>query len=377
MTRLRTFFLLSTLLALAAALPACGGGGSSNEDPQKVVDRATLQGVESGELDLSLGIDVKGQEGGHFDISLSGPFQNAAAGESAELDLTAEVKGSGSGENIDFTGGLTLLPGKAFVNYEGAAYEVDPTTYSFIKTLIKQAENEQESEAEGADVTACQEAAANLDIGSFVNNLSNDGSADVGGTSTTKVSGDLDVAGAIDAVVELIEDPACSSLSNGALPSPSDIEKAKSEVQEAVKAAQVDLYVGDDNIVRRASGQLSIEASEGGEGPQTVDIEFELSLTGVNEDQSISAPGKAKPLTDLFIKLGVNPLELAGLLSGEGGGLGNPEEIGGLLEGLGGGSGGGGSSESSGGGGGSRQAYIECIGEASTPVDLQRCAKLR
>lgn len=335
MTRLRFLFVLATVLALASALAACGGSSSdkSGEDPQKVIEGATLKGVESGDLDLALGVTAKGSEGGHIDVALSGPFQQGAKGKLPQLEMKASAKGSIGGESVDFAGGLTLLPNSGYVEYEGTEYEVDPTTFSFVESAIKEAQKQGGGKSESAGESGCQEAAANLEVGDFVESLKNEGSADVGGTTTTKVSGDLDVAGAIDSVVELIESPACKATvaTAGPLPSKAEIEKAKSEISESLHSAHVDVYVGDDDIVREIAAQLTIEPKTAGSGPQSVEIEIDLKLTGVNEEQEISAPGNAKPLSDLFIKLGINPIELLGALQGEGG----SEGFGNLLEGLG------------------------------------------
>jgi hypothetical protein len=361
LSRVRVLFAFLALIALTATLAACGSGGGS-DDPQAVIDEATLQGVESGDLDLSVGIDVKGKQGGHVDVSLSGPF-NGGNSQTPEVDLVAKASGSVGGEDVDFDAGFTLLGNKAYVAYEGTDYEVDPTTFNFVKSMIKQqgAGEDQSGESE-----ACQEAAADLKIGDFVGDHSDEGSADVGGTNTTKVSGALDVAGVIDAAGELIENPACSEAldSAGTLPSTSELDQAEETVEESLQSADVDLYVGDDHIVRRAVAQLAIEPSgEAGGEAEEVDVDVDMTLTGVNEDQTISAPAKAKPLSDLFLKLGINPLELLGALEGEGAG-----GLGGLLESLGS------SAGSSGDGGGGQQSYYDCLGEAKTPVDIQNCA---
>lgn len=379
MTRLRFTSVLMTivaLVALATTFAACGDGdseGGSAGDPQTVIDSATLEGVESGVLDLSLAVNAEGREGGDIDVSLSGPFQAAMSGaDKPQFDLTASVDGSFNDEEVKFDGGLVLLPNSAYVNYEGTDYEVDPTTLGFVEATLEQAQR-QGGGGEPADVTACQEAASKLEVGNFVDGLSDDGGADVGGTRTTKVSGDLDVSGAIDALVDLAEDPACSAQigAAGELPSESEVEEAKSQLGEAVKTAHVDVYVGNDDIVRQVSAQVAIDPPKGsGEGPQSAEIEFELKLTEVNEEQEISAPDGAKPLNDLFLKLGVNPIELLELVQSEDGAGG----IGGLLEGLGEAAGGSGSGSSD---GGDQQAYLKCLGEARTPVDLQNCAKLR
>lgn len=338
MSRLRFLYVLAAvaaLVAVSAALAACGGsGGKSGESPQAVLDEATLQGIESGDIDLSLGVKAQGAEGGNLDVSLSGPFQGEGAGSLPQLDLTAEAKGSIGGNDVDFEGGVVLLPNSAYVNYEGVEYEVDPTTFSFVESALKQAQREGGAETGADGVAACQEEFGGLKVADFLEGGANEGSADIGGTATTKVSGDLDVSGAIDAVLEVVESQACRAqlAAAGPLPSEAEIEKAKDEVNSSVKAAHVSIYVGDDDIVRRIEAQLKIEPrSSGDSGPKSVEIDLDLELTGVNEEQTISAPANAKPLSKLFLKLNVNPIELLGLLQGEGGG----EGLGELLEGLG------------------------------------------
>jgi len=366
LSRIRTLVLLATMAALAVLVAACGGGSDSgsSEDPQQVIDKATLKGVESGNLDLALKVNAEGQEGGNFDASLSGPFQAGAKGELPETDLEVSAHGEAEGEQIDFEGGVTLLSDRAYISYEGDEYEVDPTTFGFVKSGFEQAQ--QESGGGGTGGKACQEAAAELEIGDFIDNLSNEGGVDVDGTSTTEISGDLNVPGAIDQIIKLTETPACSSQLEMAGPLPlGDLAKAKGELGKAVKNAHVAIFVGeDDNIVRKVEAQATIQPEDEGK----VEIDFSLTLGEVNEDQSISAPSNAKPLEQLFDKLGVNPLELL-----QGGGLE------GLLEGATGGessSGGEGSAEIEIPDVGESEAYLECLQEVKSASDLQKCANL-
>ena len=336
-SRLRFLYAPATASALVAAgllLAACGGGSDkSDESPQAVLDEATLQGIESGKIDLTLGLDARGPEGGNLDVSLSGPFQGEGKGSLPQLDMTAKAKGSINGESIDFDGGIVLLPNSAYVNYEGIEYEVDPTTFSFVESALEQAQSEAGAETGSDGAAACQEEFGKLKVADFVEGDTNEGSAEVDGTETAKISGDLDVSGALDAVLEVAESPGCRPqvALAGPLPSQAEVEEAQDEVSSSVKAAKIDVYVGDDDIVRQISAQMKIEPQNGGSGPKSVEIDFDLKLTGVNEEQKISAPENAKPLSRLFLKLGINPIELLGLLQGEGGG----EGLGGLLEGLG------------------------------------------
>lgn len=373
MNRVRILTVFVALIALSAALAACGGGGS--DDPQTVVEEATLKGIESGKINLAVDANVEGEKGGKVDVALSGPFQSESEAEYPELDLAFSSKGSLGGKDLNREGGITLLGSKAYVAYEGTEYEVDSTTFNFVKSMLKQQSGEK---GKSSEIAACQEAVGDLELSDFVENLKSSGSAEVGGTSTTKVSGNLDATSAIEAFSSLIEDPKCSEQLSaaGPLPSAAELDKAKSTVQDSLKSAHVDLYVGDDHIVRRIVAQATIEPPKSSKsGAKKVELDLDLTLTGVNEEQTIAAPSNSKPLSDLFLKLGINPIELLGAFQN-----GGSEGIGSLLEGLseagGNEAGSGGSSGGGGNSGGGQQSYYECLGEAQTPVDIQNCTGL-
>jgi hypothetical protein len=366
LSRFRILALFATMALMATVFAACGGGdddggGGSSDDPQQLVENASLKGVESGEIDISVQVKSEGEEGGEVDLKVSGPFEGVTGEELPQLEMSAEATGSAQGEELDFEGGITLLTDRGFIEYEGTTYEVDPTTFGFVKSAFEQAQQKGGKE----DITACQEAAEGIKFSQFADDLKNEGETDVEGTSTTKLSGDLSVSGGIDALIDLTEDPACSAQLEAAGPLPlGELEEAKGELSKAIEKAHVELYVGDDDIVRKMVAELAI-APEGA-ADEKVELNMEVTLSEVNEEQSFSSPSDAKPLEDLFQQLGVNPLEL--LEGGASGGLG------GLLEGLGGSSFGG----SSGGGSGSGQApdsdaYVECLQQSQSPADLQKC----
>jgi hypothetical protein len=309
LSRIRIFALFAAFAALAVTFAACGGGSSdkSNENPQSVIEQASLKGVKSGDLEMSLNVNSEGENSGHVEVELSGPFEAGARGELPQLEMQAKVNGSVQGKDINFEGGLTMLTDRAFVEYENTAYEVDPTSFSYLKSAFEQAQQQGGSEA--TDVTACQKAAEEIKFSQFAENLKNEGSADVAGTSTTKVSGDLDVSGGVDALVKLTEDPACAAQLEAVGPLPlNELEKAKSELSKSIKQSHVELYVGDDNIVRKFAVELTVEPPKAKN--EKVELQMEVSLGGVNEEQSFSTPANAKPLEALFKKLKINPFEL-------------------------------------------------------------------
>lgn len=380
--RIRIPALLAVTALAAVLLAGCGGGSSS---PQAVVEEATLKGVESGKLEASIHVRSEGKKGGDVRVELGGPFQGGGKGSLPQLAMSAEAHGTANGKKVDFEGGLTMLSDRAFVAFGGNTYEVDPTTFGFVKSGFERAQQE-EGKKKG-DVTACQEAASGLQLSELVENPESESGVDVAGTSTTKVSGELSAKGAADAVIKLAEDPGCKAQIELAGPLPlAELEKARGELARTVKKAHVEVYVGSDHIIRKLVAEVTIEPPQA--RSERVELDFEATLSEVNEEQKIEAPSGAKPLEDLFRELGVNPLELL-----EGGGSGG---IAGLIEGLTGGpssssaSGGGSSSGGSGGsssgggesatggglGGGNQQEYVECLQEAETPTDLQKCASL-
>lgn len=371
MSRIRIFALFAILAALATTFAACGGGdddsgggSGSSDDPQQVVESASLKGVKSGELDMSLHVNAEGEEGGEVDVTLSGPFEEGAKGELPQADFTLAVDGSAEGEDLKFDGGLTLLTDRAFVDYDGTPYEVDPTTFGFLKSAFEQAQQQGGEE----DITACQKAAEGIEFSQFADNLESEGGADVEGTSTTKVSGDLNVSGGIDALIKLTENPACASQLEQAGPLPlSELEEAKGELSKAIEKAHIDLYVGEDDIVRKMAMELAIVPPDAAD--EKVEMEMEITLSGVNEEQSFDEPEGAKPLEALFKQLGVDPLELLQAASGEGG-------LEGLLEGITG-TAEGGSSSGGGSAGANAADYVQCLQEAETSAQLQKCASLR
>jgi hypothetical protein len=374
LSRKRTAVLLAIFATLAAVLSACGGGGggSSDEDPQKVIEQATFEGIKSGTVDMTMKIKTTGDEAGEVNLALSGPFQTTGKESLPELEMAIKASGEAAGESVDFEGGLTVLNDRAFIAYKGKNYEVDPTTFGFIKSGFEEAQQEGAKESTGGEVTACQKAATNLDLGEFVDNLENEGGEEVEGVDTTKLSGDLDPKTAVDAIVKLAESPACSSELEDAGPLGLDQLKEQSgELTDAIKKAHLEAYVGnDDHIIRKVAASMEIEA----EG-EKADVDLDFTLGGVNEKQSIKAPAGAEPIEKLFGELGVNPLELLGQLQGGEGG-----DLGGLLEGMDSGE----SSESTDElleemelpSTAESEEFEKCLETSKSASDIQKCASL-
>lgn len=385
-SRLQIALALCAVAALGVGLAACGGGGNNEESPQAVIENATLEGIESANLDLSLKVKSSGKEGSNLDVSVNGPFESQEGSNLPQMDIEAKAKGNYKGEDVNFDGGLVLLPNSAFVKYEGVQYEVDPTTFGFVESLLDRSQKGAGGESQG--ITGCRQAVGGLDFTKLGEHLKNEGTVEVGGTDTTKLSGDLDPTGASDLLSELSEDPACRTVlgAAGKIPSVGSLKQSGDQLSKSLKSAHVEFYVGeDDHIVRRIVTHLLVEPK--GSQKETSEVDLDVTLEGVNEEQEIVAPSAAKPLSDLFLKLGINPLELAGSLQrGEGiqsllkqlgkSGGGLPNLFGGGQGGEGGESGEGKNGASAGAGGAERAlSYAECVRGARSAADLQKCTE--
>lgn len=294
MLRFRIPIVLTALCLFVMALAACGG---STEDPQQVLDRATFQGVGSAGFDISLEIKSKGRQAADVDVDLSGRAQSEG------IEVTAKVAGTAQGKPVDFKGGLTLLDDHGFVDYQGADYEIDPSNYSFAKSLFFPALSQEGA----ADIAACGRAASGIKAGDLAEGLEDAGSADVAGTETTKVSGELDVPAAVEAMVSLAEDRGCSAQFEALSPfALYKIRQLGDELSASAEKAEVEIYIGEDDIVRKFSAEFTGDL---GGGREPVTVNFELVLSEINANRKIEVPSKAKPILVLFGKLGIDPFE--------------------------------------------------------------------
>ena len=359
-----------TMLAICAiALPAgafvagCGGDdGDSSEDPQTVLDDTfnNEASVSSGDLSMSASLSAEGEQGGSFDASLSGPFQSDPDSPATipQLDWTVDASGSGGGQELDFEGGLVITEDNAFVEYNGETYEVGADTFSQVKDQLEA----QAGAAEGADASAsftegCKQAleqagvtdtsGCDIDLSTWLTNLTNEGTEDVGGADSIHIQGDANVEQIltdIGNIAAAVPDAAASGFD------PSQL----SQFSDAVTDASIDVYsTTEENLLSKFDLNLSIDPAAiagGGLVPiDSVDVGFSVEIADLNQEQTIDAPTDAKPLSDL-----VGGADLGAL---------------GGVPGLGAGGGSGGS-----GGSGSGDEYLQCLNQATTPDEITACS---
>jgi hypothetical protein len=345
LTRIRT---LVAVLAIAVPVPAvvagCGGGSSSNgEDPQKVLDETfnNPTKISSGKLAISLDGSAEGQQSGSFNASISGPFQADQNDPTAfpQFDLTASVSGSQGGPSLSFNGSVIATKDNAFVEYQNQAYEVGTSVFKQFTQAYAQAAKQSQAQKNQSVFERF-----GIDPSTWLTNVSNEGTTDVEGTSTIHIHGDADVAKIFSDLQKLSQQTGSSTQQF----TPDQLNQLKS----AVKQASIDVYSGaDDHLLRKLGLSLQITPPSGsGANVSSVNVNFSITFSDVNQSQTITGPSNAKPLSDLLQQLGIPGLPGLG---GSTGGLSIP---------------GGGSS------GGPSSSYQNCIAQAQTPADIQKCA---
>ena len=342
---LRALLIFPVLILAALALAACGGddGGESSADPQQVLE-ATFSGdknVNSGVVQISLNASAKGGDrAGDFELSFGGPFESEGD-KFPSFDFDLAASGSGGDQDVDFKAGLISSGDKGFVSYKDTNYAVADKTFNQITSQY-------ESQAGKQDPDQAKSLLSTLGIKpvEWLKGVENDGTEEVEGTETVHISGQADVGLFVDDLQKLLKRVG-NQIPGGRAPSAQSLGR----LEESIKTADFDIYSGaDDDILRRLDAALVIEPSEGTDAQfDSLNLDFSLTLSELNEDQTIEAPKDAKPLNELLQQFGAGALLGGGSGAGAGGSGANSAQS---------------------------QRYLDCLRKAKGSSQIQNCAKL-
>jgi hypothetical protein len=345
---------LTLVLALCIAalgIASCGGDdGGGDEDPQELLEAtfSNQEEITSGVFDVSVDVATEGGENaGTFDGSLSGPFQSTDGG-FPEFDLDAELDLSSDVQDFSGEAGVTSAGGSAFVNFQGTDYEVPADAFEQFTQTYAQLQQQSESEEQGGNLLS----SLGIDPTGWLTDLENEGTEDVEGTETVKISGSADVPKLVEDLRTIAENApkAVGRLSQQDL---GDLD----ELTDLVESADFSFYTGsDDDLLRKVEATLELNPPDTEGAPDTVGVDFSLTLSELNEPQEISAPADAQPLQGLLDSLG---LQIPG--TGGGGGASALPEAGGTATPP--------SDDAT-------SAYLECLSTAEGDEATQQCAEL-
>ncbi|MGH2923910.1 MAG: hypothetical protein ACRDKH_07785, partial [Solirubrobacterales bacterium] len=343
----------------AVAIAACGGDGGGDEDPAEVLDAtfSNEETVDSGRFDLSVDIASEGggESAGDFTASLGGPFASEGEG-FPQFDIDAEIELESSVQDFSGEIGVTSTGDSAFVNFQGTEYELPADAFREFTSTYEELQQQSAQESGGDQQGGNLFGTLGIDPTGWLTDLSNEGNEDVEGTETVKITGQADVPKLVEDLRTIVE-----RAPDAVGPvTPRELEEL-GELTDLVESAEFSFFSGaDDDLLRKVEGTIGLNPPDSEGSPESVAVDFSLTLSELNEAQEISAPADAQPLQGLLESLGVDLGQISG--SGGGGGAANAlPEAGGAPQAP--------SDDAT-------SAYLECLSTAEGTEATQQCAEL-
>lgn len=305
--RTRLLPLLAVLAALAAAvLTACGAdddsskknASSGSSDPKGLLKKAFATPVRSGVLDLRAQANLQGSgpANGSFAVKVHGPFRSLGARKAPLLDWKVEVAGAGQSQQ----GSVTVTADNAYVGFRGQEYEVGRDLF---KRYLRQAQSGSTKNGK----TSFSDLGA--DPADWIKDPKTSSGADIGGDSTRRVSGDVNVRTMVSDFAKILRSPRVKEQLRRRGQSPSRIptitSKDLDQVDKAIKKATFAVDVDDKGRARRVALTAVFTAPTGASSSvKGGTVRFTYTLPEVGTAPKITAPANAKPLALLLQQLG-------------------------------------------------------------------------
>jgi hypothetical protein len=270
------------LLTVALVAAGCGDDGANSESATRLLERGFATDVDTGVVSLDAEVELEGGLlEGHYQLELEGPFRVAErATDLPDMDLAFRVEGRGR----DYEGRAIATRENAWIEFQGETYEVGEELWArALESLEAEGRDEPETFAE-----------AGVDPLDWVTDLAESGQEDLGGVSTTKVTGRLDAE-------RMLRD---FNRIPGADPIP---ESALDQVDDVLGDVEFEAWIGEDDIWRRISAETDFRPPESPGGPESGSVSFEMELDNPNQPVEIEAPADARPIDELLRSLGIPP----------------------------------------------------------------------
>jgi hypothetical protein len=246
------------------------------------------------------------------------------------------------------------------VNFRGTDYQVPESQFQRLKRQLAKSQADDEK-SKSPDL-----ATLGIQPNDWLKDPTNEGTETVGGVETIHIKGGVDLNKMLDDFDRLLKQADKLNLSQQQQSQlPKEIpQSARDQIQKSIEKAELDLYTGkDDKVLRKVHATVKFnvpeELRQQASGLKSGELELTVEIADVNEDQTITEPKSAKPLSQLQ-----KQLQSSGF-----GSLGN----------SGSGSSGSGSSTTPGGSAPSSaqsRKYLKCVQSANGTAELNKCSEL-
>jgi len=272
-TRLLTIL----LVPLMAVVVACGSdeplqrASASTDASQLLQDTlANSAKLKSGFLSAS----VRAPE--EKTSRVSGPFASEGQGKLPRFAFDVNA----AGKHV----GLTWTGEKGFITLDNTAYELSDLIVRQVQAALEQAGS-----------AGRQSGPLAIDVSGWLKNPRNEGLAQVGDAQTIKLTGAVDKAKVLAGLESITKQFGSLGLPGGAL-SPQE----RREYLNAVRSIGVQVYTGaSDRILRRLVVDTKVKDPD---SQKTARFVVDLTLTKVNQDQTIAAPANPHSFGELLLK---------------------------------------------------------------------------
>ncbi len=288
----------------AQPAPATEPAGQSAED-MLAAAFAGNQKLESGRFSIRLSAeDFQGQpQINGTSLEVGGRFQGQGTQEMPKFDIDMEI--AAPGERLQV--GAISLGDKGFLTQGERAYAVP--------AAVMQSIADARTEIAGyASEPQPKLSVGGFDVGGWVTDPQVVGTETMDGVEVTHVRGELDASRFVDGLSQL--GPA-SDLPEGDYLD--EVGKNKAMLERVIGEPQVDVYVGEDRILRRLAVEADLNLGaigEGAGGARDGKVLLDVTLSEVNKPQTITAPDGLRdvPLQQSFERVeAINAANMMGV----------------------------------------------------------------
>jgi hypothetical protein len=296
--------------------------GGSEEEATDRLDRAFETPIGSADVALDASFEVNGvrQLEQPVRLQLSGPYRSGGNRTIPAADFNVNFSGGGQ----SFAAGLISTGQNAWVEFLGQAYEVGERQISQL--------NQQIAANAGRDRNRSLRDFG-VDPRRWLEDPSIEGEEEIAGAETTHVTAGIDIGRMLEDLNTIGQ--RASGQVAGSQPRQLSAEQ-RERVERIVQDPEFDVYIDEENRIRRLSTVLDLEVPEedrrAAGGATSGRGAFSIEFSNVGAPQQITPPPRARPIEELTNQL----LQLFGGGAAGGGGAGAPGAPGGAAPAPGG-----------------------------------------
>jgi hypothetical protein len=282
-------------------LAGCGGGSQS---VSSIVAQAfhPSQRINSGRLDLSLGLSATGVATltAPAALRLQGPFQSTGPGRLPRFALGVDLDSSQS----KLTLGATSTGRRLFIELQGISFQAPGSAFRQLEQGYAQSTA---ASPQGSGQSSF--ASLGIDPSAWIVHPQRGRDGSVGGVEAAHVTAGLDAARFLADLNHLAGLGGALGL-GGASSVPGGLSGAEqAALARSVTSAHVDVYAGKgDHVLRELSVRAAVAAQPAAStalhGLRTGTLAFRLLFSDLNRAQTIVAPSNPQPLSKLSGLLG-------------------------------------------------------------------------